>query len=111
MRTAARVAYARVDLDHLKGAIPKEDLVKVLLKYRSLPDLYWQDDVEAIITPERFDGLNHRVAQQPSKSQHAKLLELYSGPGAISARARKKRVKMRRLARGLTSERARATQW
>ena len=47
--------------------------MKVRLKYRSLPDLYWQDDVEAIITPERFDGLDHRVVQQPSESQHAKL--------------------------------------
>ena len=57
--TAARVFNARVDLDHLKGAFPKEDLVKVRLKHRSLPDLCWQDDVEAIITLERFDGLDH----------------------------------------------------
>ena len=31
--TAARVAYAHVDLDHLKGDIPKEDLGKIRSKY------------------------------------------------------------------------------
>ena len=90
--TAARVAYARVDLNHLKGEMLKEDLAKTRSKYRSLPDLYWQDSVEAIITPDRFDGLDQRVVQQPSKSQFSKLWELCSGSGALSARARKKRV-------------------
>ena len=69
--TAAMV-YVHVDLDHLKGDIPKEDLGKIRSKYRNLPDLYWQDGVEAIITPERFAGVDLKVVQQPSKSQHAK---------------------------------------
>ena len=47
---------------------------------------------DAITTPERFDGLDLGVAQQPSKSQHAKLWELYSGSGSLSARAKQKRV-------------------
>jgi HlyD family type I secretion membrane fusion protein len=44
----------------------KEDLAKTRSKYRSLPDLYWQDNVEAIITPDRFDGLDQQVVQRPS---------------------------------------------
>ena len=90
--TAARVAIARVDLDHLKGALPKEELSKVRAKYSNLPDLYWHDDAEAIITPDRFDKLDRQVVQQPSKAQKAKLWELCSGSGALSARAREKRV-------------------
>ena len=31
--TAARVAYAHVNLDHLKGDIPMEDLSKIESKY------------------------------------------------------------------------------
>ena len=89
---AARVAYAHVDLDHLKGAVPKAELAKVRAKYRNLPDLYWQDSAEAIITPDRFDGLSQQVVQQPSNTQLAKLWELCSGAGALSARAREKRV-------------------
>jgi hypothetical protein len=88
--TAARVAFARVDLNHLKGEMLKEDLAKTRSKYRCLPDLYWQDHVEAIITPDRFDGLDQRIVQQPSKSQFPKLWELCSGSGALSARAREK---------------------
>lgn len=88
--TAARVAYARVDLNHLKGEMLKEDLAKARSKYRSLPDLYWQDNVEAIITLDRFDGLDQRVAQQPSNSQFSQLWELCSGSGALSTRARDK---------------------
>ena len=48
-------------------------------------------EVEAIIA-ERFDGLDFKVVQQPSKSQHAKLWELYSGSGSLSARAGQKRI-------------------
>ena len=38
--TAARVAYAHVNLDHLKGDIPKEDLSKIKSKYRNQLDIY-----------------------------------------------------------------------
>ena len=90
--TAARVAYAHVDLNHLTECMPKEDQRKIKKKYRSLPDLYYQDNVGAMITPERFDGLNKEVIQQPSKSQCAKLWEICSGSSSLSARARQKRV-------------------
>ena len=87
--TAARVAIARVNLDHLKEDFSKNDLAKVRSKYRRLPDLYWKDEVEAIITPERFDKLDREVAQQSSRSQRPKLWELCSGSSALSARAKK----------------------
>ena len=90
--TAARVAYAGVVLDHLKEVISKEDLARIRSKYRSLPDLYWQDKQEAFITPERFDELDQQVVQQPSKSRLAKVWELCSGSSALSARARATRV-------------------
>ena len=38
--TAARVALARVDLEHLKDHVDKEDIIKIRAKYRGLPDLY-----------------------------------------------------------------------
>ena len=90
--TAARVAYAHVDLGHLRGDILREDRHKIKLKYKNQPDLYYQDEVGAVVTPDRFDGLDVKVVQQPSKSQHAKLWELYSGSNSLSARARHKRI-------------------
>ena len=90
--TAARVAYAHVDLNHLTECMPKEDQRKIKKKYRSLPDFYYQDNVEAMINPRRFDDLNKEVIQQPSKSHCAKLWEICSGSSSLSARARQKRV-------------------
>ena len=52
----------------------------------NLPDLYLQDEVEAII-PERFHGLDLKVVQQLSKSQHATLWELHSDLSSLSVRA------------------------
>ena len=78
----------KVDLEHLKGEVPKEDLSRIRSKYRSLPDLYWQDNVDAVITPDRFDSIDEYVVQKPGKSQLAVLWELCSGSGALSARAR-----------------------
>ena len=37
--TAARVAIARVNLDHVKAEFPKEELSKVRSKYKNLPDV------------------------------------------------------------------------
>ena len=61
---AARVAYAHVGLGHLRNHILREDRNKIKLKYKNLPDLYYQDEVEAVIPPERFDGLDLKVVQQ-----------------------------------------------
>ena len=56
------------------------------------PDLYWQDKVEDIVTPERFERLGTKVVcnQKPSKLAH--LWELCSGSGALSSRARETAV-------------------
>eukprot|EP00974_Lingulodinium_polyedra_P124687 11191680-Lingulodinium_polyedra.AAC.1 len=54
------------------GEVPKGDLCKSRSKYRNLPGPSWQDKVEAVITPERFDSMA-RVARKPGESQFAKL--------------------------------------
>ena len=74
---ACRVALP-VNLNHMRGEFPKDDLSKFRRKYRNLPDLYWQDKVEAFITPERFDGLDEQVVQQSSNSQFVTLWKLCS---------------------------------
>ena len=93
--TAARVARVQVDLDHLKESVDTGVLAKIRSKYQTLPDVYWQDNPEAIITPDRFTEAvlcDKQIVQQPSKSKHAKLWEICAGSGALSARAREKRV-------------------
>ena len=75
--TTAKVAHAQIHSWPLKGVsdIPNEDV---------------KTAVEAIITPERFDGLDlgrKKVVQQPSKSQLTKLWGPCSGSSAFSARA------------------------
>ena len=90
--TAARVAIACVDLGHLKDCVSKEDIVKIRAKYRVLPDLYWEDKAEDVLTPARFADLGPGVVQQPKQTQLAKLWELCSGSGALSARARERRM-------------------
>ena len=81
--TAARVANACVDLEHLRDYASKEDMVKIRAKYRSLPDLYWKDQAEDIVTPARFADLGRGVVQQSKQTQLAKLWELCSGSGAL----------------------------
>ena len=88
----ARVAIAHVNLDHLKDNILRADRDKIKQTYKNLPDLYYQDEVGAVVTPDRFDRLDSKVVQQSSKSQHAKLWELYSGSTSLAARARHKRI-------------------
>ena len=90
--TAARVAHVRVDLEHLKDYMDKSDIIKIRGKYRPLPDLYWQDQAEKVVTPGRFAELGSKAVQQPKQSQLAKMWEACSGPGALSARARERRV-------------------
>ena len=89
---AARVARACVDLDHVKGLLGKEEIVKIRAKYRVLPDLYWDERMEDVVTPARFSDLGSRVVQQPKPSQLAKLWELCAGSAALSARARARRM-------------------
>eukprot|EP00959_Pyramimonas_sp_CCMP1952_P322751 6753739-Pyramimonas_sp.AAC.1 len=76
MPAAARAAIARVDIDHLRGAMPSEELGNVRATCRNLPDLYWHDDAEAVMTADHFDELGQQVVQQPSKAHKAKLWEL-----------------------------------
>ena len=90
--TAARVARACVDLDHVRGLLGKEELVKIRAKYRVLPDLYWKEEKEDMVTPARFADLGPSVVQQPKSSQLAKLWELCAGSAALSARARERRM-------------------
>ena len=89
--TAARVALS-VDLQHLEGHVDKGDIARAKSKYINLPDLYWENNIDAVITPERFDELGLQVVQQKSKAQHPKLWEICSCSGALSRRARVKRV-------------------
>ena len=75
--TAAKVAHAQIHSWPLNGVsdIHKEEV---------------KTAVEAIITPERFDGLDlgrNKVVQQRFKSQLTKLWEPCSGSSAFSARA------------------------
>ena len=67
---AARVAYVKVDLDHLKCEVSPKDLAKIRSKYRPLPDLYWQDDVDRMITPDRFEEMGRRVVLQPRAGRY-----------------------------------------
>ena len=76
--TNARVSYAHVDLDYLRDNIRTEDLDKINQTYKHMPDLHYQDEVGAVITPKRFDGLDVNNVQPFSKSQHANLWGLYS---------------------------------
>ena len=48
---------------------------KVRSKYRNLPDTYWEGNVDAFITPERYDKMTE-VVQEPSNSSSAKLWEI-----------------------------------
>ena len=63
---AARVARVSTEsLDHLRGHIPKEDLARIKSKYRNLPDLYWEDDKAAVITPQKLD--NMKITRPPTQ--------------------------------------------
>ena len=90
--TAARVARACVDLDHVKGILTKEEIVKIRAKYRALPDLYWKEVKEDVVTPARFADLGGKVVQQPKQAQLAKLWELCAGSAALPVRARERRM-------------------
>ena len=90
---AARVARVQTEnLEHLRGHLPNEDLLRIRSKYRNLPDLYWQDDAEAFVTPERFERSDVKVVHHRKPSELAQLWELCSGSGALSARARETAV-------------------
>ena len=43
-------------------------------KYRNMPDLYWQDDVDAIVTPEVFDRMGRTVVQKSRKVTYCKVV-------------------------------------
>ena len=66
--TTARVAHAHVDLDHLSDNVLGADRDKIKQTIENLPDLYYQDEVGAVVTPDRFDRLDLKFVQQSSKS-------------------------------------------
>ena len=86
---AARAASCAepVNLDHIKHEFTSSELRKIRSTYRGLPDTYWHNEIESLITPERFDMLE-QVVQPPGASNSAKLWEICSGSGALSAEAR-----------------------
>ncbi len=92
--TAARASLtnAPVNLEHLREWISGKEITKIRVKYRNLPDLYYENKTEKLITPERFDGLNNKVVQQASVSKPPKFWELCSGSGALSTRGRQRRI-------------------
>ena len=53
---AARVASAQVDPEHVRGLLGRDEIVKLRAKYRALPDLYWADHSETVITPHSLCG-------------------------------------------------------
>ena len=84
---AARVAHVQVDLDHLSDILPVSDLRRIRSKYAGLPDLYYKDQSDAIITPQRFDQLGDQVVQRLSTTTQTKLWEICSGSSALSTQA------------------------
>ena len=59
----------------MKGELSTVELRRLRKKYCDLPDLYWENDVDAMISPARFDEMVS-VVQRPSKSRSAKMREV-----------------------------------
>ena len=90
---AARVARVQTEnFEHLRGDMSNEDISRIRSKYRNLPDFYWQDDAEAVVTPERVERMGFKVVHNQTPSKLAQLWVLCSGSGALSARARETKV-------------------
>ena len=60
--TAARVSRAstrlnaiREQLQHLSDTHSNQARKSIACKYRNLPDMYYKDDVDQVVTPDRFD--------------------------------------------------------
>ena len=87
--TAARVSKTvspqmlRSQLKHLGTMFDKKQLTNIQAKYRKLPDFYYEDDQEKIITPLKFDETYLKLP----RSKPVLLWELCSGSSKLSASA------------------------
>ena len=92
-RASRTDSLLRSQLHHLKDDFNKPQLQNVRSKYRNLPDLYYKDDPDKVITPERFEKWSTDLEQGRESSRGLpRLWELCSGSTALSARARQKGV-------------------
>ena len=53
-RTSCSPQLLRAQLKHLDGDYTKKQIQNIRSKYRHLPDRYYEDDAEKVITPAKF---------------------------------------------------------
>ena len=85
---AARTARAstRKALEHLQD-LTKDDREKLVHKYQSMPDLYY--DADEATTPDR---LQHLLADRPHDAEPADLYEHCAGSGKLSNMAKHENI-------------------
>ena len=88
----ARVARACLDVDHVQGMLCKGEIITIRAKCRVLPDLDKRHVRKDVVPTARFADLGRQVEQQPKQAQLAGPWELCTGPAALSARARGRRM-------------------